>query len=148
METCFDWTKCQREPKVYVYPNPEDSFLWPAYAKILRVIRESALYTENATEACLFVLSVDPTDRDRLRYSINSPPPLSSENYVKDLPDLISALDQKIWNGGRNHIIFNLYYGTFPDYSQKDLGFDPGFAIMAWASANENVRCFVQLTSL
>ncbi|CAD5207299.1 unnamed protein product [Bursaphelenchus okinawaensis] len=125
MEKCFDWSKCQNNNmKVYVYPTNPSTIISPAYSKILRVLRESFYYTDKPEEACIFVLSLDTTDRDRL-----------SENYVKDLPVQISSLE--LWNEGRNHLIYNLYYGTYPEYSQKDIGFDPGYAMMAWASANE-----------
>jgi len=68
METCFDWSKCaNRNPKVYVYPTDPNVIISPAYTKILKVIRDSYYYTEDPNEACLFILSLDTTDRDRLR---------------------------------------------------------------------------------
>ncbi|KAL1227605.1 Exostosin-1b [Trichinella spiralis] len=35
---------------------------------------------------------------------------------------------------GMNHLIFNLYSGTWPDYDLTELGFEPGQAILAKAS--------------
>lgn len=61
-----------------------------------------------------------------------------SENYVKDIAEQIAALPQDIWANGTNHIIFNLYFGSFPDYGYN-LGFDTGNAMLAWASANAQV---------
>ena len=34
------------------------------------------------------------------------------------------------WRGGQNHLVFNLYSGTWPDYAE-DLSFDIGKAILA-----------------
>lgn len=38
------------------------------------------------------------------------------------------------WNNGENHLIFNLYAGTWPDYNETELGFDYGKAILVKAS--------------
>lgn len=43
-------------------------------------------------------------------------------------------LVHRYWDKGRNHLVFNLYSGTFPDYSEVDIGFDIGYAIVAKAS--------------
>ena len=65
-----------------------------------------------------------------------------SENFVKQVHELVHMLPPEIWNEGRNHIIFNLYHGTFPDYSDHDLGFDVGYAMIARASAHAKVIQF------
>lgn len=127
METCFDFTRCRGEFKVYVYPqevSPEDSMTplpSPSYQKLLNVLEESRYYTSDPSQACLFVLSLDTLDRDRL-----------SADYVRNLPARIQRLP--LWNNGINHVIFNLYSGTWPDYTEQNLDFDPGMAILAKAS--------------
>jgi len=66
----------------------------------------------------------------------------SSEYYVKDVNSQIAELPREVWNNGTNHIIFNLYFGTYPHYSSRDLGFDTGKAMIAWASPDLQVRLF------
>ncbi|XP_054772995.2 exostosin-1-like [Lytechinus pictus] len=122
METCFDFSKCKEGFKVFIYPV---SYQKPSqlYMDILTSIRESRYFTTNADEACLFVTSIDTLDRDKL-----------SSTYVKNIESSISKLSH--WNNGKNHLIFNLYSGTWPDYSE-DLGFNMGDAILAKASFSE-----------
>jgi len=126
METCFDFDKCQQF-KVYIYPNTENLIVSNSYQNILQSIRDSGYYTENPDEACLFVLSIDTLDRDSL-----------SQDYIRNMQYRVDSLEH--WNGGQNHLIFNLYSGTFPNYTE-DLGFDIGKALLAKASiATENYR--------
>jgi glucuronyl/N-acetylglucosaminyl transferase EXT1 len=111
METCFDHTKCKGDFKVYVYPLEIEPS--PTYRKILNVILESRYYTSDPSLACVFVLALDTLDRDTL-----------SGDYVRNMQARIRTLD--LWQGGKNHLIFNLYAGTWPDYDTSDLGFDTG----------------------
>ena len=122
MESCFDFSKCRNGFKVYIYPA-DQSIQKPSklYADILASIRDSRHYTTNADEACVFVPSIDTLDRDKL-----------SSTYVKNLATSITKLPY--WNNGRNHLIFNLYAGTWPDYKEVDFGFNMGDAILAKAS--------------
>lgn len=123
METCFDFSKCGKDPKIYVYPS--DGPVSASYRKVLSVIRESRYATRDPNEACLFVPAIDTLDAD----------PLSPEHA----PDVASRLTHlPYWNNGRNHLIFNLYAGTWPDYAESALGFNPGEAILARASASES----------
>lgn len=124
METCFDFSKCGNDPKIYVYPT--DGAVSPSYRKVLSVIRESRYATRDPNEACLFVPAVDTLDAD----------PLSPE-HVPDVGSRLSRLPH--WKNGRNHLIFNLYAGTWPDYAEEALGFDPGEAILARASASDTI---------
>lgn len=127
MENCFDFTKCYEDFLVYVYPPEPLNSLGAAppislnYQKILSAITESRYYTSDPTKACLFVLGLDTLDRDSL-----------SEDYVRNVPQRLQRLPY--WNNGRNHVIFNLYSGTWPDYAENSLGFDTGEAILAKAS--------------
>ncbi|XP_030376666.1 exostosin-1 [Scaptodrosophila lebanonensis] len=127
METCFDFTKCYDQFLVYVYPPEPLNSLGAApptsanYQKILTAIQESRYHTSDPAAACLFVLGIDTLDRDSL-----------SEDYVRNVPSRLARLPY--WNNGRNHIIFNLYSGTWPDYAENSLGFDAGEAILAKAS--------------
>ena len=123
METCFDFSRCRSGFKVYVYPVEEK--VSQIYGEILVALKNSRFYTQDPHEACIFVLSIDTLDRDVL-----------SSEYVKKIKD---KLDKLIWwMNGQNHIIFNSYSGTWPDYAEDDLGFDIGKAILAKASISES----------
>lgn len=125
METCFDFTRCIGSFKVYIYPPLDNIVSSNSYQKLLKVISESRYYTANPKEACLFVLGIDTLDRD----------PLSSD-YVKRLQSRIHQLPE--WNNGLNHVIFNLYSGTWPNYTEQNLDFDYGLAILAKASMSQS----------
>ncbi|XP_013788323.1 exostosin-1-like [Limulus polyphemus] len=119
MDTCFDFSRCVGDFKVYVYPIQDR--ISPVYQNILNVIQESRFYTDDPSQACLFILSLDTLDRDHL-----------SPDYVKNMQIKLSQ-QAKYWNDGKNHLIFNLYSGTWPDYAE-DLGFHVGQALIAKAS--------------
>ncbi|KAA8582827.1 hypothetical protein FQN60_015373 [Etheostoma spectabile] len=122
METCFDFARCQAGFTVYIYPPQRGDQISETYQKILSSIEESRFHTTDPSRACLFVLAVDTLDRDQL-----------SAQYVQNLRLRIQSLPT--WNDGRNHLIFNLYSGTWPDYTE-DLGFEVGQAMLAKASAD------------
>ena len=126
METCFNFTKCltNRPFKVFVYPEDEHTVISSSYQKILDRIRQAGYFTDNPKEACLFVLSLNTLDRDSL-----------SDGFSRNLQNKINQLEH--WNGGTNHLIFNLFSGTFPDYHETDLAFDVGRAILAKASISD-----------
>lgn len=127
MDNCFDYSRCLNNFLVYIYPpEPINSLgatppISSNYQKIVTAIVESRYHTTDPTEACLFVLGIDTLDRDSL-----------SDDYVRNVPMRVQRLPY--WNNGKNHIIFNLYSGTWPDYSEQSLGFDAGYAILAKAS--------------
>lgn len=126
MGTCFDFTRCRGPQgfKVYVYPNQQDAQTSPLFEQVLNVIRSSPYMTSNPEEACLFVPSLDTLDRDK-----------HSNEFVKDLPPL-SSLPH--WNGGRNHLLFVQFSGTWPHYTQR-LDFSTGQALLARASFDVNI---------
>ncbi|XP_059365456.1 exostosin-1b-like [Carassius carassius] len=128
MQSCFDFSLCQRNGfKMYVYPQQKGEKISESYQNILSTIEGSRFYTSDPGQACLFVLSLDTLDRDQL-----------SPQYVHNLRTKVQSLP--LWNNGRNHLIFNLYSGTWPDYTE-DLGFDIGQAMLAKASiSTENFR--------
>ncbi|XP_029475083.1 exostosin-like 1 [Rhinatrema bivittatum] len=121
MESCFDFSRCEKQGfRVYVYPPEGGDPVSESYLKIIASIEESTYYTPNPEEACLFVLNIDTLDRDHLSFQ-----------YVHSINEKIQRFP--LWNDGRNHVIFNLYSGTWPNYTE-DLGFDIGQAILAKAS--------------
>ncbi|XP_056153897.1 exostosin-1b [Lampris incognitus] len=128
MDSCFDFSLCKKNGfKVYVYPQQKGEKISESYQNILSTIEGSRFYTSDPGQACLFVLSLDTLDRDQL-----------SPQYVHNLKTKVQNLP--LWNDGRNHLLFNLYSGTWPDYTE-DLGFDIGQAMLAKASiSTENFR--------
>lgn len=121
MDNCFDFSKCKLGFKVYIYPvleteNPPSE----SYLKIINTIKSSQFYTSDVSQACIFISGIDTLDRDTL-----------SEDYVSNLQQKLTNLPH--WNNGRNHVIYNLYSGTWPDYSEH-FGIDIGQAILAKAS--------------
>uniref|UniRef100_A0A8B9NTN0 N-acetylglucosaminyl-proteoglycan 4-beta-glucuronosyltransferase n=1 Tax=Apteryx owenii TaxID=8824 RepID=A0A8B9NTN0_APTOW len=126
--SCFDLGPCRRNGfKVYVYPQQKGEKIAESYQNVLAAIEGSRFYTSDPGQACLFVLSLDTLDRDQL-----------SPQYVHNLRSKVQSLH--LWNNGRNHLIFNLYSGTWPDYTE-DVGFDIGQAMLAKASiSTENFR--------
>ncbi|CDW53987.1 exostosin 1b [Trichuris trichiura] len=128
MDTCFDYSRCRKRPlRVYIYPRTNMSGdaepSSESYEKILQAIRDSKFYTKNPKEACIFILPWDTLSRDNL-----------SPFYVSNMRAKIKSVPEGMWNNGVNHLIFNLYSGTWPNYDLADLGFDPGKAILAKAS--------------
>lgn len=120
MDNCFDFSKCTKGFKVYIYPMPLDTKRCESYQRILNVIKNSEFYTTNAEEACLFISGVDTVDQDKL-----------SDDYIPNLQAQLHSLPY--WNKGINHLIFNIYSGTWPDYSEK-IGVGIGYAMLAKAS--------------
>ena len=57
------------------------------------------------------MLNLDTLDRD----------PRSTVDYVRNLESNLAA-NFKSWNGGTNHLVFNLFSGTYPDYLETALG--------------------------
>ncbi len=125
METCFDFSRCSGGPPflhhVYSLDELDSAPMSRAYAKVLNLLRDSPLHSDDPEAACLFVLPLDTLDRDK-----------QGAGYVRNVQGRLSRL--RLWNNGTNHVVFNLYSGTYPGYDEDDLGFDPGRAILAKAS--------------
>lgn len=140
MSNCFNWSRCQMRRsdvlKIHIYPSVDEFDLRghnhnifktsATYAKILSVIESSIHYEANASNACLFVPRFDTLSRDNL-----------SPDFVKHLAYHFVPDDE-----GRNHLMFNLYSGTWPDYHELDFaGFNPGYSMLVKASSSSrNLR--------
>ena len=107
---------------MYVYPQEEQ--VTDKYKEILNSIKQSRFYTADPKKACLFILAIDTLDRD-----------VGSKDYTKNVPQKLKHLEY--WRNGVNHLIFNLYSGTWPDYNEDELGFNVGKAMLAKASSSE-----------
>ncbi len=140
MDTCFDFSLCSSGPPFlhHVYPWPaagdrdgdgdgdgdgDAPVLSPIYSRMLSLLRDSPLHTDDPDRACLFVLAVDTLDRDRQGAHFDR----SARARLEAMPG---------WRNGTNHVVFNLYSGSYPDYGEDDLGFHPGRAILARASTS------------
>lgn len=122
MHTCFDFAKCEGTFKIYIYPSAHNAKVSSNYAKILKSVLRSRFHTKDPKKACLLLPSFDFLDRDRL-----------SKDYQKSLKKKLWSLSH--WNNCKNHLIFNLHSGTYPDY--KDiLDIDTGKAILVKASVS------------
>lgn len=134
MSNCFNWSRCDPESilKVHIYPSsPDDEIeahgtkhlgafkISLSYQKVLNVIESSPHYEPDESKACIFVPRFDTLDRDPL-----SPDFVKHLSYHFDPP-----------NEGRNHLIFNLYSGTWPNYNEQDFaGLQTRKSILAKAS--------------
>jgi len=124
MSTCFDLSRCRHGFAVHIHPRPEEApSISYKYSEILRALRSSRYYTDDPKRACIFVLGIDTLDRDRL-----------STEFVPHIRSKIDSL--RWWRGGVNHVVFNQYSGTWPDYNEDGLGFDVGRSMLAKASTS------------
>lgn len=120
LKNCFNYNRCVNGFYVYVYSIKEKEILSPMYIKILEAIKSSIYFTTDPKVACIFVLSLDTLDRDPL-----------SKQHLKGLQRKIENLEY--WNNGENHVIFNFFSGTWPNYLET-LSLNIGKAIIAKAS--------------
>ncbi|XP_055684068.1 exostosin-2 [Lutzomyia longipalpis] len=111
---CFNVYKCgqrvsDNEFSIYVYPlrtyvdpDGKNAFkLTKEFYYILKAITESPYYTPNPNRACLFVPSIDTLNQNNVDTSL----------VAKALASL------PYWEGGENHILFNMIPGSSPDYN-------------------------------
>ena len=128
MSDCFDFSRCSSNSfSIYVYHKDLFEKISPVYQNVLNAISSSPYYslTNDPQSACMFVLSLDTIDRDKL-----------SKSFVTEIEKKVSGLP--FWNDGQNHIIFNLFSGTWP-YYHENLAFNFGKAILAKASISTEV---------
>lgn len=128
MGSCFDVSRCLDDFKVYVYPSLPEQRASSIYRRLLRVVKNSPYHTTDPLQACLFVPSLDGLDRDKL-----------SKEYVPGFAKKLAKLEH--WNGGQNHLLFNFFSGSFPEYANS-LDFNYGKAILAKASFSTDVYRF------
>ncbi|RWS24920.1 exostosin-1a-like protein, partial [Leptotrombidium deliense] len=135
LSNCFDFSRCKpgEKLKIHIYGDDEQQQqrggqqqqkqqqrISETYEKMLNVIRTSIYYEPDASKACLFISEYDTLDRDPL-----------SPDFQKNLPSSFKL------NNGKNHLVFNLYSGTWPNYNELDFAdFNPGYAILVKASTS------------
>jgi hypothetical protein len=119
LSNCFNWSRCSDPDSfsVFVYPEVPERPLSPHMRAVLAAIRRLPYVTIDPAEACILVPSVDTLDRDPL-----------SVNFNPDAQEQLWSLPQ--WEGGRNHVLFVLFPGSYPYYLET-LDLDPGQAMIA-----------------
>jgi len=130
--SCFDLFRCHVDAdwrvKVYIYPEiqfvTEDSEqIFPEatteFKEIVNTIQTSNFWTNDSTEACIFIPNVD----------------ILSERAVFTGPaeNALSSLD--FWNDGENHILFNFFQKK--SSSANALTIKTGKAMVISADFNE-----------
>lgn len=135
MSNCFDFSRCRPEGplKVHIVPSlkttPRGTNITLGesnliHKTIIKTIRESKHFEPDAEKACLFVLEDDTLDRDPL-----------SQSFRSDLANIFRHSNVY----GMNHLVFNLYSGSWPDYRENDFaGLQIGAAILAKASNSKD----------
>lgn len=125
---CFDVYRCGHSDNmisVYIYPIlryvdenrvPISSPFSREFMEIMEAILKSPYYTSDPQKACLFVPSLDLLNQNNVR--------------LKEISQVLSSLPY--WNGGVNHLLFNLLPGSVPDYNAV-LEVERGRAIIAGA---------------
>lgn len=136
LTNCFDISVCNSTaplkvfvvPKISDYSNSLFNFNSTTgqsnltYTKIVNIIRNSHYYEPDPKKACIFILEEDTLDRDLLSPSFN--PHLNTGNIFNE-----------DFSYGMNHLIFNLYSGSWPEYKENDFaGLKINAAILAKAS--------------
>lgn len=123
---CFDVYRCGSDVdriSVYIYPMkkymdengiPITGQISREFFELLTAISESPFYTPNPDQACLLLPSIDLLTQEMVR--------------VKEMGQVLAQLHR--WNGGTNHLLFNMLPGTSPDY-QTALEVPRGNAIVA-----------------
>ena len=122
LSKCFDFSKCNNGFSVYVYPLAKGEMISPMYSRILDVLQSSIYFTDDPSEACLSILSLDTHDRDVI-----------SSNFVKQMDTKLKKL--KHWNNGQNHLVIVFFSGTWPNYLET-VSFRIGKAMIARASSS------------
>lgn len=136
MSNCFDFTRCRnsynplkihikrsQEPLNSNASRPEQGESNLIHKHILEIIRNSIHYEPDEEKTCIFVLEEDTLDRDPL-----------SRSFIPNLGKLFHRGNLF----GMNHLVFNLYSGTWPDYKANDFaGIQIGAALLAKASNSE-----------
>ena len=165
MQGCFDLTRCDRgRPfKVFVYEGLYFSHRRGLFANVLKAIRHSHFATQNAEEACMFVVNANPNElnihenaksqilnetdhskwvSERVRKAIvdaakgqdDVPPILGAALWVEAFNRYLASLPH--WGGtGKNHLFIH-----FDDADDVQWLVDAPFAMWAMASASASLK--------
>lgn len=111
---CFNVYRCgfggSGHIHVYVYPlkkyvdaqgNDIGIPLSKEYFALLKAIVGSKYYTPHSEKACVFIPSIDTLNQNKIN--------------LKQTSQALAKLP--FWNGGENHLLFNMIPGVMPDYN-------------------------------
>jgi hypothetical protein len=131
MSQCLNYSRCNSSStfRFYLYEDTTRVNRTEYFESIWSTLKSHPKRTLDPNSACLFFPNIDGTylflsffllhSFVNLSFSVVTDlDPLSAGMVEKNLSRIFWQLHElPFWNGGTNHVLWNLYTGTFPDYA-------------------------------